>query len=313
GTLTAADVAAAEKSGVLQSAAEKLEAAPTEDTDKDQDPWWSTTPQAILAFVAQLRQITIEFGAFEAGTAAQALYDGLNKIELSFSDGSTRKAGEFLKEAASVLLGADVNPPEFVTMPRRWPVIETKVAETLAKAVRAALSERATRVAPHEGRFAQASREYVLRAFVRVRSDDGCPPKTFWSELSKSFTIAPWYAASEAPPVPIALPDPTDRRFLAQLKPNVAFVLPKPLFNLLKSDPKKLMVGDASIDQGTGGGGAGGDQGPDVSWICGFNIPIITICAFIVLNIFLSLFNLIFWWLPFVKICIPLPKRSPVS
>jgi hypothetical protein len=44
--------------------------------------------------------------------------------------------------------------------------------------------------------------------------------------------------------------------------------------------------------------------------ICGFSIPIITICAFIVLQIFLVLFQLLFWWLPFIRICIPFPKRS---
>ena len=33
----------------------------------------------------------------------------------------------------------------------------------------------------------------------------------------------------------------------------------------------------------------------------------ITICAFIVLNIFLGLFDLIFRWMMFIKICIPIP------
>ena len=47
-----------------------------------------------------------------------------------------------------------------------------------------------------------------------------------------------------------------------------------------------------------------------ITWICGFNIPVITICAFIVLNIFLTLFNLIFGWLFFIKICVPFPKMG---
>jgi hypothetical protein len=51
-------------------------------------------------------------------------------------------------------------------------------------------------------------------------------------------------------------------------------------------------------------------EGLTLGWICGFNIPLITICAFIVLNIFLSLFDLIFRWLFFIKICVPFPKRS---
>jgi hypothetical protein len=28
-----------------------------------------------------------------------------------------------------------------------------------------------------------------------------------------------------------------------------------------------------------------------------------------VLQIFLTLLNLVFWWLPFLKICIPFPKK----
>jgi len=50
--------------------------------------------------------------------------------------------------------------------------------------------------------------------------------------------------------------------------------------------------------------------GLNLSWICSFNIPIITICAFFVLNIFLSLLNIVFFWLPFVKICIPIPSAA---
>jgi hypothetical protein len=45
-----------------------------------------------------------------------------------------------------------------------------------------------------------------------------------------------------------------------------------------------------------------------IAWLCGFNLPIITLCAFIVLNIFLSLFDLIFAWMLFIKLCIPIPR-----
>ena len=44
-----------------------------------------------------------------------------------------------------------------------------------------------------------------------------------------------------------------------------------------------------------------------ICMICGFSIPILTICAFIVLQIFLALLHILFWWLPFVRICIPFP------
>ena len=43
--------------------------------------------------------------------------------------------------------------------------------------------------------------------------------------------------------------------------------------------------------------------------LCSFSIPIITICALIVLMIFVALLNIIFWWMPFLKICLPKPER----
>ncbi len=43
--------------------------------------------------------------------------------------------------------------------------------------------------------------------------------------------------------------------------------------------PSQATLGDLAL-------GKGPSAGPAISWICGFNIPIITICAFIVLNIF---------------------------
>jgi hypothetical protein len=67
----------------------------------------------------------------------------------------------------------------------------------------------------------------------------------------------------------------------------------------------------ASLSGLMNGGGGGG--GLSLDWICGFNIPLITICAFFVLNIFLSLLNIVFFWLPIIKICIPFPAPSSSS
>jgi hypothetical protein len=47
-----------------------------------------------------------------------------------------------------------------------------------------------------------------------------------------------------------------------------------------------------------------------IGMICSLSIPIITLCAFIVLMIFLSLLNIVFWWMAFFKICLPIPVRN---
>jgi hypothetical protein len=51
--------------------------------------------------------------------------------------------------------------------------------------------------------------------------------------------------------------------------------------------------------------------GINLNWICGFSIPLVTICAFFLLNIIISLLNIVFFWLPFIKICIPFPVPAP--
>ena len=61
---------------------------------------------------------------------------------------------------------------------------------------------------------------------------------------------------------------------------------------------ERFMEGD--VDQSNGGG---------IRWICSFSIPIITICAFIVLNIFLTLLHIVFQWLFYIKVCLPYPSK----
>ena len=41
---------------------------------------------------------------------------------------------------------------------------------------------------------------------------------------------------------------------------------------------------------------------------CSFSIPIITICALILLLIIVKLLDIVFFWMPFFQICLPLPK-----
>jgi hypothetical protein len=57
-------------------------------------------------------------------------------------------------------------------------------------------------------------------------------------------------------------------------------------------------------------GEVGSPQSFDLGMICQFSIPIITICALVVLIIFLALLNIVFFWLPFFEVCAPVPVRS---
>jgi hypothetical protein len=262
-------------------------------------------------FMLLLQQLTAEFNAFGSTPQAQMLFNALNQIQLSFTSQvgatlktDTRGAGDFLKEAKAVLVdGEGASSSRTILMPDSWPTINATQEKNLWDAINRAMSARFTEISPQEGRFDDLKSVYRLRAFVRVKRDDGCPPELIWSKPTELFKIVPWYETGLLPPVQVVLPS-LGGDFLKNVKPNVSFVVPSDLSNLLQSnDPKKMVDGEGAKPSG----------GLQLDWICGFNIPIITICAFIVLNIFLSLLNIIFQWMFFIKICIPFPAgKSPL-
>lgn len=256
-------------------------------------------------FLRLLRQLDGEFNAF-AGTspAAQALRQQLAAIALPLKlrEGETVartvNAEGFLRQAVQVLAQRDEQAarPE---MPVRWPALPSQQASGLRLALSRALADRFAQLNLAPGRFDEPDAQYVVRAFVRLKPECGCPARIVWSEATEPFVIAPWFEGSGAPPVRIDLPDITAPGLLASLKPNVSFAVPPALQNLLSGNPKDLMEGKKPPDGGI-----------TIGWICSFSLPAITICAFIVLSIFLGLLNLIFSWLAFIKICIPSPKKG---
>lgn len=305
--------------------------------------------ETMAAFILLLRQLAIELDAFGTsavagayGTAAASakLVAELNRLKLPFTFGLAEiatlpdnpfrdlvlahaakairtewtirvnlPAGEFLRVAVPVLverLGEDPSDGRSLSlvMPDAWPAApspaDAEKPTAIEDAIIALMQARLAGLAGKSGRFDELGRLYQAVAFVRVKGKPGCPPTLIWSRPSAPFTIAAWYESGDATPTQIRLPDVSDREFLKKIKPNVAFVMPEGLFNMLnRNDPKDLQAGTAD---------AGGDP-IGLQWICSFSIPIITICAFIVLYIFLTLFDLIFRWLMFIKICIPFPKR----
>jgi hypothetical protein len=249
-------------------------------------------------FIRFLRQLLIEFDAFGDSALAQAVFSALNGLQFTYADGSKKNAGDELKKMAQALVLLD--PGQKVLMPKEWPAVSSEQAGRIEQAVKASLDARLAAFTPGLGRFEDSAATYQLRAFVRVKRPDGCPPQIVWSGYSDPFTIVPWYENGALPPVHVTLPDITKENF-KNFKPNVTFAVPRKLFNMIQGDPKEMLKGNIS---------EGVDLG--IAWICGFNIPVITFCAFIVLYIFLSLLNIVFFWLAFIKICIPFPfpKRS---
>jgi len=121
------------------------------------------------------------------------------------------------------------------------------------------------------------------------------------SQPSAYFTFAKIYD-TDAPARKIRIEMPSiGLKDLRKHKRGVAFQLPPDLNNLLNRVNPGMLKGGGLADAGAPLG---------IAMICTFSIPIITICALIVLFIFLILLNIIFWWLPFIRICFPIPESK---
>jgi hypothetical protein len=137
---------------------------------------------------------------------------------------------------------------------------------------------------------------YVLRC-VYQRPQCGPLHEDVVSAASDDFAIASHFDF-DAPQrkITISLPIDTSPSGLRKFPKNVTFLLSDQLKQQMGriKDLQKTMDGDLDT------------PGLDVGMICTLSIPIITICALIVLMIFVVLLNIVFWWLPFFRICLPL-------
>jgi hypothetical protein len=270
-------------------------------------------PANFTTFTTTLRMMYSVFGAFEGTPGAQALLNILHgyNVTIAAPGGGYQQTAmdQFYQNAAAALIDYDPNsdpshnPPQLL-MPHAWDAISNADQGRIVTAVGNLLVQRSSLTATPEGRFQDAARLYRLRLFCRVQSENpGCPPQLVWSDFSDPFRIAAWHENGGRVVAPVPLPDPTSPGVLQSMKnkPNASFAVPAGLMN--------AMQGATLSGLSAGSAGAGG--GITLNWICGFSIPLITICAFFVLNIFLTLLNIVFFWLPFIKICIPFPAPAP--
>lgn len=246
-----------------------------------------------------LQQAMVELDALGGGAAANALMAVLAEIRLPTArDGrgqvtASVDAATFVRRAGPILIEGAPNSGRFA-MPLDWPRMDSALGARLTSAALACLTARHGQVQTPEGQFDDPADQFVIRPFIRVRGHDGCPDRLVWGPYSEPFRVCAWWDG-DGPGTKISLPDFGQ---LKKVKPNVAFEMPPALANLLKGPPKDLMEGK------------GNTSGLELGWLCSFSIPIITLCAFICLNIFLSLFDLFLKWMMFIKICIPIPKKK---
>lgn len=142
---------------------------------------------------------------------------------------------------------------------------------------------------------------YVLRCVFRPHT---CGPERpdLVSSASERFAMASFFDAdAPARPIRISLPIDTSVLGLRKSPRNVAFILSSTLRKQMSRIGKFKDLIEGKLDN---------EKSFDLGEICSLSIPIITICALIVLFIFLAILHYIFWWLPFIKLCFPIPRRS---
>jgi hypothetical protein len=118
------------------------------------------------------------------------------------------------------------------------------------------------------------------------------------SPPSQPFQLASFFDPdAPARRIQVALPLDTSPAALRKYDKGIAFLISDELRNQMArvASLKDLSAGKI------------GDAGTDFGMICSFSIPIITICALILLLVIVIALNLVFFWVPFFKICLPVP------
>jgi hypothetical protein len=160
---------------------------------------------------------------------------------------------------------------------------------------------------------------FVIRCvFERPNCGPLHPPVI--SDATEPFLMAGFFDPdAPARPIRIALPADTTPAGLRKFDKNTAFMISDVLCGQIKR-AKGLGLGDLirsvlpfplhkDLDL-PDKGPCKDDAGLSLGMICSLSIPIITICALILLMIMVSLLDIVFRWMPYFILCLPFPKFS---
>ncbi|MFA7618127.1 MAG: hypothetical protein WC012_03670 [Thiohalomonadaceae bacterium] len=154
-------------------------------------------------------------------------------------------------------------------------------------------------------KFTQGANDlYQVVPFVRSQTDDG-KEQIQWADANARtirFRVAAPFDPEASRPSLIQIPSLSDlRRGLAK---GAAMITPSDTFNLLSRLKPEKGIGPDTVPKGEPGRDLG------IQWICSFSLPVVTLIAMILLMIMISLLNIVFFWLPWVRICLPFPKMK---
>lgn len=160
----------------------------------------------------------------------------------------------------------------------------------------------------------QAPVWFTIRC-VLERPNCGSLTPPLVSEPTVAFQLAAYFDPdAPARPIRIGLPIDTTPAGLRKFDKNTAFVMSDTLCGQVKKmggmSFADLIMSVLPFPLHKDLDGGGGTPCPDGGTVCSFSIPIITIVALILLIIFVKLLDIVFFWMPFFQICLPLPNFS---
>lgn len=264
---------------------------------------------------------------FDTRTAA-TIEEGLEQVAVSYDRDPKSPPTldphwpQFLFPVADCVVTAPLPPASAVDDPSKLTDQLARV-DRLADLLRAALPPQSTAavpVNPIASLPVKDSREgvFVLRCvFERPLCGPLDPP--LLSEPTAPFHMAGFFDPdAPARPIRIALPVDTSPAGLRKFDKNTAFMISDILCGQIDR-VKSLSLGDLvrsvlpwplhkelSVPD-KGPCTTKSDPALQAGMICSLSLPIITICALLLLMIIVNLLNIIFRWLPYFLICFPLP------
>jgi hypothetical protein len=216
-------------------------------------------------------------------------------------------------------------PPRDPNVPDREDLLQkgllrvNHLAELIEKALRPPQNEEMPETGlAGQGVFDTREGWFVIRC-VFERPECGPLDLPLLSEPTRPFQLAGFFDPdAPARPIRIALPLDTSPAGLRKFDKNTAFMISDVLCGQINR-VKSLGLGDLirtvlpwplHQDLSVPDGGACSDKNDpsiQVGMICSLSIPIITICALLLLMIIVNLLDIIFRWVPYFFICFPLP------
>jgi len=160
---------------------------------------------------------------------------------------------------------------------------------------------------------------FVVR-FVFERPHCGNLFQPLVSKATCQFEMAPFFDPdAPARPVRITMPVDISPAGLRKYKKNAMFLFSDMMCGKVKKT-KKLTLADLVLSvlpwpfhkdlPDIGNTGPCSQNGETFGMFCSLSIPIVTLCAMVLLFIMVNLFNIFFKWIPWFFICFPLPGLS---